>query len=159
MFLSLIRVVFSGIVLWNCGTHSISQQRKRAEESIEQREERIESSMDTGQERRKHWYALSSTNLWIGFTWYWISKFTSFFEEARPFASCCWDFNSSCINANYYVCQAKKIIGDSTDSFRKRVTIYFHAYFIAFIIFCSRVTLCDGILYMSVATHGQFSKS
>jgi len=35
--------------------------------------------------------------------------------------------------------QQKKIIGDSTDSFRKRVTIYFHAYFIAFIIFCSCV--------------------
>ena len=61
--------------------HSISQQRKRAEESIEQREERIESSMGTGQERREHWYALSSTNLWIGFTWYWISKFTSFFKK------------------------------------------------------------------------------
>ena len=47
--------------------------------------------------------------------------------------------------ANYYVCQAKKIIGDSTDSFRKRVTIYFHAYFIAFIIFCSCVMfICMG---------------
>ena len=39
----------------------------------------------------------------------------------------------------------KKIIGDSTDSFRKRVTIYFHTYFIAFIIFCSCVTfICMG---------------
>jgi hypothetical protein len=47
---------------------------------------------------------------------------------------------------NYYVCQAKKIIGDSTDSFRKHVTIYFHASCIVFIIFCSRVTLCDGIV-------------
>jgi len=39
--------------------------------------------MDTVQERRKHWYALSSTNLWIGFTWYWISKFTSFLKKAN----------------------------------------------------------------------------
>jgi len=37
--------------------------------------------MGTGQERRKHWYALSSTNLWIGFTWYWISKFTNFLKK------------------------------------------------------------------------------
>ena len=69
------------------------------------------------------------------------------------------NFNSSCINANYYVCQAKKIIGDSTDSFWKHVTIYFHASFIAFIVFCSCVTLCDGILYVHSNAWQSTSKS
>jgi hypothetical protein len=57
--------------------------RKGPKKALSKEKNRIESSMDTVQERRKHWYALSSTNLWIGFTWYWISKFTSFLKKAN----------------------------------------------------------------------------
>ena len=91
--------------------------KEKAEESIEQREERIESSMDTEQERRKHWYALSSTNLWIGFTWYWISKFTSFLKKPDLLLVAIETLTHHVSMQIIMFVKQKKIIGDSTDSF------------------------------------------
>jgi hypothetical protein len=55
----------------------------------------------------------------------------------------------------HHVSKQKKTIADSIDSFQKHVANFFHASFIAFIIFCSRVKLHDWNLYMFVAKHEQ----